>query len=115
MASPERASKERGPECYLPVNDIIGYADLGWLHSEKRTYRDLSNSGWGGGPHRRFVRVSRKRGNSRFSLEQLEFINMSYFRDLSPYSFIKMQFTPNVVNVGWLDAQHQYRQQKADP
>ena len=39
---------------------------------------------------------------------------MTYFRDLSPYRFTKTQFSPTVVNVGWLDARHPYSQRKAD-
>jgi hypothetical protein len=39
---------------------------------------------------------------------------MSYFRELSPYTFFKAQSSENLRNVGWLDSLHFYRKGKFD-
>jgi hypothetical protein len=36
-----------------------------------------------------------------------------YFPDLSPYQYIARTSGPNVLNVGWLDAEHLYSRQRA--
>jgi hypothetical protein len=36
-----------------------------------------------------------------------------YFSDLSLYKYIPRTSGPNVLNVGWLDAEHQYSKQRA--